>query len=146
MEKDTIFLLVLITAGLLSFLCFWLEGRMRKAVLRQRETEEEQAEYRRRLVSLERELASGRKPAVATRTEREEARESAFSGSLRQARLRMRLQQRRPSSAGVIERYRLVGGMARRGLSAEDISAIMQLHGSEAEQLLKLSRVAQQAV
>lgn len=145
MAKDMIFLLVLFSSGMLAVLSFWLDGRLRKACYRQREAEATRVGYHQQLLSMERQLAAGLDPPAVAGSADELQRKSAFAGPLQQAGLRLRLQQRPQRTAGVVERYRLMAAMARRGLAAEDISAILQLSDSETEQLLKLSQVGRQA-
>lgn len=139
MTKDMIFLLVLLTAGALAVLSFWLSGRLRKACQRQRTAEK-------RLSTVERQLAAGQDPPAVSPSAVELQQESAFAGSLQQADLRLRLQQGQQCSVKVIERYRLMASMARRGLTANDICAVLLLSSSETEQLLKLSQLGHQAV
>ncbi len=146
MAKDMVFFLVLSSAGMLALLSFWLDGRRRAACQRQQEAEATRDRYQQQLLCLQQRLDAGQGPAavVAGSTDGP-PRESGFTRPLQQAGLRLRLRQVEPRPAGVVERYRLVRAMARQGLAAGDISAILQLSDSETEQLLKLSRVGQRA-
>ena len=144
MEKDMIFLLVLLTAGALTLLCFWLDRRLRKARARQQLTDAQRNEYQQQLLDLERQLAAGQEAPPVSRSTVSEGR-GGFAGSLQQAGLRIRLQQQQQGSGGgVAERYRLVISMAKRGLSAADISAILKRSVSEIQQLLKLLQLTRQ--
>jgi len=145
MEKDMIFLLVLLTAGALTMLCFWLDRRWRKVWHRQRLTDAQRNEYRLRLLSMERQLAAGQEVLPTVSRAAETGRDNGFAGSLQHASLRLRLQQRQRGSGGAVEKYRLVASMANRGLSVDDISDILKLSVSEIRQLLKLARLGQQA-
>jgi len=137
MANVTIFFLLLISllfaAGALAFFCVRDRLQIRNMRRRLRLTERRLGQYRYRLVVLRGRVAgaSGRGPRVVD----PEVEEAPTSG------LRLRLQKGQTNSSGIVERYRLVGNMVRRGLSAEDISAILQLPQSETEQLLKLAQV-----
>jgi len=145
MNKDFIFLVMLGASALLAVVCFWLECRLRLARRARYRADADLEDYRQRLAETEKRLARvlGRKerPAATAETRKSQV----FPGALQQAGLRLRLQQGQGRAAGVTERYRLVNGMVRRGLSAEDIGAILKISGSETEQLIKLSRVGRPA-
>ncbi|MCF6289666.1 MAG: hypothetical protein L3J03_01470 [Desulfobacterales bacterium] len=145
MARDMIFLLVLFSAGTLAVLSFWLDGRLRKARCRQQEAEAARVEYQQQLLRLERQLAAGLAPATVAGPADRSRREGAFAGPLGQAGLRLRLRQGPVRTTGVVERYRLMAAMARQGLAAQDISAVLRFSDSETEQLLKLSRVGRRA-
>lgn len=146
MAKDLIFLGILGAATILTVACFWLEYRLRQARRLQRLADAERREYRQRLAVLEGHLALEQEAsAEAIPAGAAGAKQSVFPGALQQAGLRLRLQAGQQRAPGVVERYRLVTSMVRRGISAEDIGAVLQISGSETEQLLKLSQVARQA-
>lgn len=68
-----------------------------------------------------------------------------FDENLGAAQLTTRLQQPRLAGGGdVPERYRYIRPLACRGLSAEEISAVLAISTREAEQLVELSRMARQ--
>jgi len=144
MATETIFLFLLVSgflvAVVLAIFCLRYFLQLRHARRRLKLTEKRLGEYRRRLEGMRGQLAAGRSFSAAgakigLREEDDGAGESPPSE------LRLRLQQGQQRSSGTVERYRLVASMARRGLSAEDISAILQLPSGETEELLKLAQV-----
>lgn len=147
MSMDYVIFLLLISmfvaVGVLTYLCVRYYLRLRNVGWRLELAETRLGEYRRRLSLMRGRLAGDKRisDAVASGLQPRGAEPDAGEG--RKSELRLRLQrghQRR--SSGIVERYRLVGNMVRRGLSADDISAILQLPRGETEQLLKLSQVS----
>ena len=135
MAYETIFLVLLISAlvaiGVLTFLSIMYRLQLRNARRRLLLTERRLGQYRYRLSVLRGRSACD--PGIGAHDS--EGEEFPYSE------LRLRLQRGQSNSSGIVERYRLVGNMVRRGLSAEDISAILQLPQAETEQLLKLAQV-----
>lgn len=149
MAEETIFFFLLLSgflsAGVLAILCLRNYLRLRYAGRRLRLTEARLGRYRRRLAGLRGRMISGGgswDPVVPE--SRGRGREDEI-GDDPPAELRLRLQQGPQRASGTVERYRLVASMVRRGLSADDISAILQLSPDETEQLVKLARVGRTA-
>lgn len=133
MSTEGIFLFLLFSvfsaAGVLTVLCCRYRLNLHQAHRRLALGETRLATYRRRLGRLRLGVAE-----LEVAGDREAGEE-----------LRQRLQLGPQGSSGIVERYRLVGNMVRRGLTAEDISAILQLPLGETEQLLKLAQVGREA-
>ncbi len=142
--KDLLFLVALVLAGSASLLCYWLEGRLRQARRRELLAEAGRKDYRQRLLALREQMAvPPPRPAVAESVASEpKVGDSVFSEELQGAGLRLRLQSGEQQTPGMVERYRLAGNMVQRGLSVDDISAILEISNSETEELLKLSQLA----
>lgn len=145
MSKDLIFLVILGASALLTVICFWLESRLRLARQARHRAYADLEKFRQRMAVMERRLTrDAEQQAAATATTPHTTKNQVFPGALQLAGLRLRLQQGPPRAPAVVERYRLVTGMVRRGLSVEDIGAILQISGSETEQLVKLTQVGRQ--
>ena len=143
MANETIFFFLLLSAfvavGVLAFLAIRYRLQLRNLRRRLRLTERRLGQYRLRL-SVLRGMSVG-DSGIRLRLDASEGEESLSS------KMRLRLQRGQPgSSSGIVERYRLVGNMVRRGLSADDISAILQLPQAETEELLKLAQVGRTGV
>lgn len=145
MSKEMVLFILLVSAFAvaltLALLCVRYYFVLRHARRRLRLSDARFALYRRRLAGARAGLAGGRARAATGKVERVMEAEPEVDLPA-PPELRARLQQRQPCPSGMIERYRLVASMARRGLSAEDISEVLQMPFSETEQLLKLSRVS----
>ncbi|BCR06614.1 hypothetical protein DESUT3_36830 [Desulfuromonas versatilis] len=131
--KDLLFLLLLALSLVLGLLCWRFDRRLARARGENARLARELAEAR-RLLEAAAALPEPPAPAPVKGSE-------AFSLNLDQANLRLRLQ---ASGKGgeIPEKYRLVGAMARRGLSAEDIAEVLKISPGETEQLLRLAQVS----
>ncbi|NTV14060.1 MAG: CGLD27 family protein [Desulfobulbaceae bacterium] len=145
MAPETIFLFLLasglLATVLMAALCLRNYLQLRYVRRRLQLTEARLAGYRRRLVVMRGRLPGGRAFPGATGSESGPQVVAPAAEEFPAADLRIRLQQGPARASGTVERYRLVASMARRGLAAEDISAILELPVSETEQLLKLAQV-----
>lgn len=145
MANETIFFLLLLSifgvAGVLTFGCIRYHLRLRNVCKRLRLTEARLAGYRSRLVAMRGRLAGDRCAPGAAAVQVGSRLVGSEGEAFPPSELRLRLQRGQSNSSGIVERYRLVGNMARRGLSADDISAILQLPQGETEELLKLAQV-----
>ncbi len=131
--KDLLFVLVLLVTLILGLMCWRFDRRLARLRGENARLAAELAEARR---LLEEPVTP---PAPAAQPRPDAAAE--FSLNLDQASMRMRLQ---ASGKGgeIPEKYRLVGAMARRGLSAEDIAEVLKISPGETEQLLRLAQVS----
>ena len=139
MNKDLLFLLIVLTAMSLAVVCFLLERRLRLARQEKSRLHLDLVACQGRLAGLERQIAASRQQGPAR-----SASGAPFAERLQQVDLR-RHQQGGVRSERLVERYRLVGAMARRGLPAEEICGLLHIPRSETEQLLKLAQVGRQA-
>jgi len=129
--KDLFFALMLLAALALAAGCWFLDRRLEQTKKKLAEQEQLLHEALARLS-----LAESR-PQAKTKTGHAE-----FEANLAQADLKQRLKGGDGPPKNVPEKYRLVAAMARRGLPAADIAEILEISPGEAEQLLKLVRVA----
>ena len=129
--KDLFFTLMLLAALALAGGCWFLDRRLEQTKKKLAEQEQLLHEALARLSLAE------RLPQAKTKTGHEE-----FEANLAQADLKQRLKGGDGPPKNVPEKYRLVAAMARRGLPAADIAEILEISPGEAEQLLKLVRVA----
>ncbi|OHB24730.1 MAG: hypothetical protein A2X84_14460 [Desulfuromonadaceae bacterium GWC2_58_13] len=130
--KDVFFTLMLLAALALAAGCWLLDRRLEQAKKKLAEREQLLHETLERLRLAEIKLQP--KPKTGS---------VEFEANLAQADLKQRLKGGDGPSKNVPEKYRLVAAMARRGLPAADIAEILEISPGEAEQLLKLVRVAQ---
>lgn len=129
--KDLFFTLMLLASLALAGGCWFLDRRLEQAKKKLAEQGEMLRETLQRLS-----LAESR-PQLKPKTGGAE-----FEANLAQADLKQRLKGGDGPTKSVPEKYRLVATMARRGLPAVDIAEILEISPGEAEQLLKLVRVA----
>lgn len=129
-----------IATGALTFLCIRYHLRLRQVRRRLQVSERRLGRYRQRLSVLRGRLLGEPSYSGGGDPEGQPVLEAAGE-EFPATELRLRLQRGQSNPSGIVERYRLVGNMARRGLSAADISAILQLPPGETEELLKLAEV-----
>ena len=145
MSKEFVFLLLLLSGFFavvgLAGLCIRYRLQMRNLRRRLALTETRLHDYRQRLEVLRGRPAAGPDGGDGGNQGGWPGTAVPAGGEAPHADLRLRLQRGQQGSSSIVERYRLVGNMVQRGLSAEDISAILQLPKGETEQLLKLAQV-----
>ncbi len=125
--KDLFFALMLLSSLALAGGCWWLDRRLIQAKQKQDDLNRQLQDALRRLEQAETRLAS-------------RLRADDFTADLAEADLKQRLKGG-DGPKNVPEKYRMIAVMARRGLAAADIAAILEISLGEAEQLLKLVRV-----